>query len=500
MSYSNVFIPSILLEDVNSLLEQFSAKDVSAANRTILQYLERKLGKLVKMPGVEHYKNSVDSGFGLRFFVKGTKKCFRLNWKSANVNEPNGIKSVDIWEGNQKDPNMHIDTAGVSIVKILPTIVELINKPQYGTIEVYASSTLAEELVAEAKLTTGQAVHMCISFIQSNQTFGKVALGAVIGHSKFNTFIDALEQLGAVSKAGTKYKVDKVPTEQQLASIVDKNTIKITVKPGGHNDGSPVAQEAELQARVPYDDQLKHLETLTKSVIKGAFNALFIAGPGGTGKTYTVEKVLEAAGMSDGEGYFKNTGSASAIGIYSLLWRHRKDIILFDDCDSALADQEARNLIKAATDTKKVRKLAWNKKGSKFYNPADYGDEDDGPEDEDALPQYYNFEGRVIFISNLPLQKLDPDGALRTRAFVIEISPTNDELYSHMEKIIDDIKLEDGLTMSTAERKKVFGLVKESSKQQGVSIRKVVKALNLAAAGVTEDESMLKDLIKLYCH
>lgn len=281
MSYSNVFVPKVLLEDVNSLLEQFSAKDVSAANKNILQYLEKKLGKLVKMPGVEHYKNSEDSGFGLRFFIKGTKKCFRLNWKSANVQEPNAIKSVDIWEGNQKDPNMHIKTDGLSIAKILPTIVELINKPQYGTIEVYASSSLSEEFVAEAKLTTGQAVHMCVSFLQSNPTFGKVAIGSAIGHSKVATFVDALESLGSISKAGTKWKVNKIPSEQELASIVDKNTIKVVVRPGGHNDSSPVAQEAELQNRVPYDDQLKHLETLTKSVIKGAFNALFIAGPGG---------------------------------------------------------------------------------------------------------------------------------------------------------------------------------------------------------------------------
>jgi hypothetical protein len=209
-----------------------------------------------------------------------------------------------------------------------------------------------------------------------------------------------------------------------------------------------------------------------------------------TGKTQTVERVLHANGLTDGNGYFKNTGSASAAGVYTLLYHHRNDIILFDDSDGALADQDARNLIKAATDTKKSRKMVWNKKSSFIFDP-----DDENPEDyEDDLsmaPKFFEFKGRIIFISNLPLNKLDPDGALRTRAFVINVDPTDEELLEHMGKILFDIKLEDGLTLSADERRNVLAVVKRSKRKGDLSLRKLVRALNLAASGAPNWEKLV---------
>lgn len=201
-----------------------------------------------------------------------------------------------------------------------------------------------------------------------------------------------------------------------------------------------------------------------------------------TGKTQTVERVLAAHGLSDGQGYFKNTGTASAAGVYTLLYHNRNNIILFDDSDGALADQDARNLIKAATDTKKSRKMVWNKKSSFIFDP-DAEDPEAYEDDLAMAPKFFDFKGRIIFISNLPLVKLDPDGALRTRAFVINVDPTDQELYDHMEKILYDIKLEDGLTLSKEQRQEVLGVVKTSKRKGDVSLRKLVRSLNLAASG-----------------
>lgn len=210
-----------------------------------------------------------------------------------------------------------------------------------------------------------------------------------------------------------------------------------------------------------------------------------------TGKTQTVEDTLAREGLLDGAGYFKNTGTASAIGIYSLLFRHRKEIILFDDSDGALGDQDARNLIKAATDTKKVRKLVWNKKSGNMIDP-EVEDIDDLPEDDDRIPRYFNFEGRIIFISNLPLDKLDPDKALRTRAFVISINPTPEELLERMGEILYTIKLEDGLSLSKRERDNVFEVVKTGKRMADVSLRTLVRALNLAASGAPNWEQLVR--------
>lgn len=210
-----------------------------------------------------------------------------------------------------------------------------------------------------------------------------------------------------------------------------------------------------------------------------------------TGKTQTVERVLHSHGLTDGNGYFKNTGSASAAGVYTLLYHNRNNIILFDDSDGALADQDARNLIKAATDTKKIRKMVWNKKSSFIFDP-----EQDDPEahedDLDMAPKYFDFKGRIIFISNLPLNKLDPDGALRTRAFVINVDPTDQEMFEYMEKILHDIKLEEGLSLTKQEREDVLGVVKTSRRKGDVSLRKLVRALNLAASGATNWQKLVE--------
>jgi hypothetical protein len=256
--------------------------------------------------------------------------------------------------------------------------------------------------------------------------------------------------------------------------------------------------------RITFSDSLDHLASLTDGLIKGAFNALFVAGRGGTGKTQTVEDTLSKAGLSDGAGYFKITGSASPIGIYAALYKNRDGIVLFDDCDGALESQDGRNIIKAATDTKKTRKIAWSKKSSGMYDPDSEpaptkkkseedaeGDDDADEIDDDRLPRHFTFTGRVIFISNLPINKLDPDGALRTRAFLISIDPTPEEIFQRMEEIVNHIRLESG-DLSIKERKNVLDVVKSSRRANDASLRTLVRALNLASSGAPNWEKLVK--------
>lgn len=211
-----------------------------------------------------------------------------------------------------------------------------------------------------------------------------------------------------------------------------------------------------------------------------------------TGKTHMIEKGLAEAGLRDGAGYFKNTGSASPIGIYKLLFRYKNEIILFDDSDGALADQDSRNILKAATDTKKVRKLVWNKESKNMVDPDEIDPED---ETDTRIPKYFEFTGKVLFISNLPLSKLDPDGALRTRGLIIDISPTDDELLNFMEKIIDDIPLEEGLKLDHESRLAVVQILRKNTRG-AINLRKLVRGLNIRAA--LGDTSDVERMLRLY--
>lgn len=223
-----------------------------------------------------------------------------------------------------------------------------------------------------------------------------------------------------------------------------------------------------------------------------------------TGKTQTVETELAKAGLTDGMGYFKNTGSVSPVGLYTTLYNNKDGIILFDDCDSALADIEGRNLIKTATDTKKNRKIVWNKK-SMFILPLDQyekameeneGERPTTKTGDYMYPNQFEFTGRVIFISNLKLDKLDPDGALRTRGFIIEIDPTDAELIDYMAKIAPNIRLESGGKLKQVDIDTVLNIIKNSEDKEPISLRKLVRGLNVI--DVMGGDPMALEIIKLY--
>jgi len=83
-----------------------------------------------------------------------------------------------------------------------------------------------------------------------------------------------------------------------------------------------------------------------------------------------------------------------------------------------LKDPVALNLLKGALDSYGKRIISWN---------ADMRDED--------LPRSFNFEGRVIFISNMDQDKIDQ--AIRSRSMMIDLSMTTDQKIDRMEHIAE---------------------------------------------------------------
>lgn len=489
---------------------KIGGENTGLAMTKMVSYIQRKLGeKLIKIPGVEHYHNSDDHGYGYRYVFHGSTRCIRFNWSSEpTAGKTNEIRSIDIFNGKTHDPTFSVHTKGLSLVKALPTVVSILKSPTLGRQFVFpidAAEAINESVLKEAKrddFTAEAALDDFLKKLSAGKTYTRSdfignyhIVHAGIFDTVFKDFKDKFEidQKRVSIKPGSS-------VESLRDSILAKAGVIEVTQGGSKEVFLKTKQEEEVEAkagdRVPYGDVLEHLEGLTAGIIKGAFNALFVAGKGGTGKTTVVERVLKAHGLSDGDGYFKNTGTASPAGVYTLLYHHRNDIILFDDCDGALSDTDARNLIKAATDTKKERKLVWNKKSSFIYNPdeADAQALEGYEEDPDMAPKFFDFKGRIIFISNLPLIKLDPDGALRTRAFVINVDPTDDEMFEHMTKILHEIKMEDGLTLSDTEKEEVLEVVKKSKRKGDVSLRKLVRGLNLAASGAPN----WKTLVELY--
>lgn len=480
---------------------------IDSAMSKIISYLQRSLGaKLIRIPGVEHFKNSKETGWGMRYVVDGSTQCIRFNWKSEpSAGKSNSIVSIDVFNGRH-DPSIHLRPDGISLVKILPALAGQLVKPKMGSHPVFASSPEKEEVtegyLTEAKKGDFTYESALLNFL-TKMSKGKTLTRSDWIMSYHISTVDAFDTL--VSKFAEKLDIQgkrfglkpDVEVEVLYRAVLANCDGHLEVTAGGTGEDYLETDQENVDPaeHVSFSDSITHLEGLVQGLIKKSFNALFVAGKGGTGKTQTVEDTLHSNGLRDGDGYFKNTGTASAIGIYTLLYEHRKEIILFDDSDGALGDQDARNLIKAATDTKKIRKLVWNKKSSNMFDPdSEEGKrklDDEDPED-DSVPKYFNFEGQIIFISNLSLDKLDPDKALRTRAFVIAINPTAEELMQRMEEILHQIPLEDGLSLTKKERVGVLDVIKSGKRKEDVSLRTLVRALNLAASGASNWEQLVK--------
>jgi hypothetical protein len=193
------------------------------------------------------------------------------------------------------------------------------------------------------------------------------------------------------------------------------------------------AQKAfeEKSEKFDINTRFGFVEKLVTMVASGVQPSAVITGEGGLGKTYTVTKTLQAHGYKDISdladfevGAVINTrkcftfvkGYSTAKGLYRTLFENNKSIIVFDDCDAVLKDPVALNILKGALDSYGKRIISWN---------ADMRDDD--------LPKSFNFEGRVIFISNMSQDKIDQ--AIRSRSMMIDLSMTTNQKIDRMEHI-----------------------------------------------------------------
>lgn len=251
---------------------------------------------------------------------------------------------------------------------------------------------------------------------------------------------------------------------------------------------------------IPYSKQLSNVRSGVKLLQANATNAIFLGGRGGVGKTQQVEAMLAELGMEDGSGYVKISGTASCSGVYRMLWENRDGTVFFDDSDKALTDMDTRNLFKSASDTKKVRKICAAKGGRGYVALEDINMTEDGEVNDDRLPRSFEFTGKIIFISNLSLDQLDPDGALRTRGWVQNIDPTNEEIYEHMEEICMKIKLDVDARLTLEERLEVIEVLKARKvAPKTANLRSLVRGLNFRAGIESQGgEEDWKEIVRLY--
>lgn len=208
------------------------------------------------------------------------------------------------------------------------------------------------------------------------------------------------------------------------------------------------------------DERFELMDELLAMTINGSTKAMLIAGKGGIGKTYAVMKKLQDMGkvnvntiieesMENGEltlddgdaadaqaevearqrlmaeldsrGDYKVVkGFVTPAALYRLLYENSKRTIVFDDCDSVLRHEDAVNLLKGALDTYEERWISWNTSSSKS-----------------DLPPCFKFQGQIIFITNLSMNKIDE--AVRTRCFKVDVEMTKPQRVERMKTVLPHV-------------------------------------------------------------
>jgi hypothetical protein len=193
-------------------------------------------------------------------------------------------------------------------------------------------------------------------------------------------------------------KLDKLLSVQQIPAVIET--------------------DEEIEAKLI--ERFEVLTDMTRGAIDGDIRSIIISGPGGLGKSYTVEKTLsvwdpEATQHTIIKGYVKTPS------LYKLLYNHRRrgQVLVLDDADTIFTDDTSINLLKTACDSTERRILNYL---SEFILIDD--------ETAERLPKQFEFKGTIIFITNMDFDVMIARGhklaphleALVSRAHYIDMA------------------------------------------------------------------------------
>ena len=283
-----------------------------------------------------------------------------------------------------------------------------------------------------------------------------------------------------------------------IAGFPDRN-IKITCSSAEdyeNADGAQVTarEETDEETIERLRERFDMLEDMTKATKKGDVRAMIVSGPPGVGKSFGVEKVLGKHDIIATLGekppkYEVVKGAMSAIGLYCKLYKFadKDNVIVFDDCDSIFADELSLNILKAALDSKKTRRIHWNTDSFKLRN--------------EGVPDSFEFKGSAIFITNLKFDKAKGKirehlMALESRCHYVDLTiDTEREKMLRIKQITADGMLNEyGFNEDTIEE--IVDFVDINKKRlRELSLRTVLKVADLAKAFPTKWEAMAENTV-----
>jgi len=307
------------------------------------------------------------------------------------------------------------------------------------------------------------------------------------GNYRNQIFQDQLFRLVAPVKRGKKglfVTVDGAPA--------DRPGQNIRIKLGKEDDVISFAQPNDLKTKVDPEEtdnqimdrmrqKFEILDDMTMAACQGTVRGMVVTGPPGVGKSFGVEKVLEEArslnkmaGINQSQIKIDvEKGSASPVGLYCLLYEYaaKGSVLVLDDSDTILYDEQSLNMLKAALDSGKSRKLSWRSE-SHALTKAD-------------VPNFFKFEGSILFITNLNFEKsrgkiAEHLKAIMSRCHYLDMAiGTTREKFLRCQQIVNDGML-DSYHFDCNEEAEILDFIYENKDRlRELSLRMVTKIADL---------------------
>lgn len=182
-----------------------------------------------------------------------------------------------------------------------------------------------------------------------------------------------------------------------------------------------VTAETDDEVMNRIEERFEVLQQMTRATISGDVRAMIVVGPPGVGKSYGVEFELEKSGLFERISgrkikYEIVKGAMTPIGLYCTLYKNsdKNNVLVFDDCDAVFQDDLSLNILKAALDSGKKRKICWNSDSAMLRR--------------EGVPDSFDFKGGAIFITNLKFDHLkskrmqDHLEALQSRCHFLDLT------------------------------------------------------------------------------
>jgi hypothetical protein len=245
-----------------------------------------------------------------------------------------------------------------------------------------------------------------------------------------------------------------------------------------------IAQKANIPVHIPveesYDDiriKVKErfcvMNEMVLSTSLGVNKSLILSGAPGVGKSTEVQNVIDSLGLTN---YKIVKGKVTPTALFRLFFAYKNDddLLVFDDSDSIFSNKDAIDILKSATDSGDKRIISWHSNRTML------------DEDGDDIPTDFEYNGNVIFISNIDMYKEAESNnaqsedfkALISRSFVLDLYMKNRDYYlARIQEVLFD-KMDES-KISIIDKHKIYNFMTENKTMLRELSLRMVNKLNV---------------------